>query len=1140
MANNASTDVRRSKRPRQLSKKAVEAQASAASRTAKRAKKVLPPPPHAPSPPPPLPETPPPGSPAAPAALMPVSSLRATPLSPTKDVNEPSVPPEVEPQTITSVPPSVVPQRIPERPLDLVVDEVSDDEEERRALANVVFDQPAQIVDSTTGDEPVPSPKDTRPKAKKRTTVKQGDAMFDLQERTRRILDDVQSPIRQPVQLPTNLISSLPPTLSPVVPIEDPTSESSQPTDNFTEDDRGLGNGDRGEDEDEDRGRGTPPVESDGSGSDYEGDAGESSESASEHEEAVGSGKKSKSRRKKKQTKKVASPPIAHLSDDVPDEETQPKKTSKAKGKARATDKSQTHTSPGPLSEAVKRKADEKLAIFLQAVDELAKESGHTPDTIHYYLGTKLSPTRDSNFWNIYEVWYRRMKSDDDVECQNAPREEWSSIISKWYKAFWAELGDLEHDKEARQAHMAPIIEWHTANFHNFVEKLGEDGKMVSVLHKMAKPFIDMSERSFRSCNAHIFGFVIHPEAKGYGGFMWGGSPDFLEIRDKKKSQINTAVKDFVMFFNQLDYDRRHGVNQPNVPYVPTVVPAEEKKTQRDIDRELLGNFLQADIATACNITTAAEIDKIRVHWGEGWGKFAYENHLTFVGWPRDASGQPGKEGSSIKSLDPEFLKSAVTARVQLQSGEQVTAKPLLRILPWQPDVIRFKLEQWAVIPIICGPQPQDVIMMVGEVKAYKIALKKEELKAAREAKKQAKAATKGKAVNRRLEPLDELDEDDDEERPITPPPRPRPRSHSNFQASTTHTHPRISSRPAEEPGQHRRDQSLPPPSNSPPLPFPSEAFGQSRFRQDEYPTTRSNSELRTTTHYNTSFHDVPPNASQSTKQSYYLENHPSSPSTCPSQAPNSQTRDFSRTNYDYQAHVQRNPPPTQHRQMPPHEANYSNHMYSSRPIHIQRDDRTEDRYGIQPPAKRQRHESIQPTDVNHFAHPPHSRQPVPHLDLNNMSKVNRYRGLTQTPRATPTPLAGPSRTPDYENRATNGRTGTSQPIQFYAWDIPTYSPLPLGHPNQFNSTLGTSQPIHLDPWDIPTNSHLPLGHPNPFTSTLGTSQPLHIYPWDIPTPSHLPLGDPNHLFLLLGHPNPFSYPNNHLSTVQSKSMAAK
>ncbi|TFK59702.1 hypothetical protein BDN72DRAFT_905611 [Pluteus cervinus] len=1031
MDSNPSTTVRRSTRPRKPSKRYIEGLASG--KSTKNVKEATPPP----SPPPPVSPplrprsaTPTPGSPAALTTLPPVLSPQATIPPPTEKTNESSVPPGAEPQTVS------------EPTLDLVVDEVSDDEEERRALAVINFDQPAQVLESTAGDEPVASPEIGCPKPRRRTAVEQGDDVFDLRERTRKLLEDFSAhPPRRQVRTPTNVVSGRHATPSLVVPSESTpgTNARLQRNDAITEAGVTDGNGDHGSDAyDDEHGDQcdqpeydqptTPPVESDISESDYEGDVGDGPESGSELEEAVGHGKKV-SKRKKKRTKRVTPPSFTPPPlNDTPDEETQPKTTTKKKGKAREADRPQKHTSPGPLSEAVKRKADELLATFQQAVDELAEESKHNPETIHSYLGTKLTGMRDKNFWNIYQVWYRKMRADQDEECQNAPRERWSTIISLRYKEFWQELGDLEHDEDAREAHMAPILEWYAANFHNFVEKLGEDGKMLPILHKMIKPFNDMSEQVHRTSKAHVFGFVIHPEAKGYGGFMWGGSPDFLVIRDKEKSQIDVTIRDFVMFFQKLDYDRRVGVNQPNVPYVSTQVPDEGKKSQRDIDRELLGGFLRADIVAALKITSRSQIDNLRLPFGDGWGKFAYKNHLTLMGWPSNAGSPPGQAGSTLKSLDKDLLKTAVAARIQLQNGETVTAEPLLQILKWQPDVLTFALEAWKDIPIVCGPTQKDVIMKVGEVQAYKDDKKKEILKAAKLAKKQAKTNAKHNTKNRQPRQRQKSsDLDDDEERPITPPPQScaDPYRQSPYRAAEyelfTYTgggNPRPTQSPSnsdqdchhestgeDEHGQYR-GHSIPPLRDTPRLPSSSERFN----RTTGYPTEPHS----TVTRYDTSSRTTPRITSQSVDE-HRQSKQPTYPPPSTRRSPDSdseqddETKDSFDVKYNYQA--QRNPP-LRHFQPSSHEVNYSQHASTRRPI-AQRANQNED---CQPPPKRQRHESTQLISVNH---PPPLRQPVPHLDLNNLSKFNRHRSSTQTPRPTPAPQAGPSRLTgySYENR---------------------------------------------------------------------------------------------------------------------------
>lgn len=154
-------------------------------------------------------------------------------------------------------------------------------------------------------------------------------------------------------------------------------------------------------------------------------------------------------------------------------------------------------------------------------------------------------------------------------------RKEYVQHVSAEYAKVLADAGINDEDEDQETAKLKvlrPMVDWYKERISQFIEEKKDGGKINVLVSKAVEPLIRQVKCSLyflclqvsyilQSAQIHdlygvqVFGFAIVPDrgpsGKSYS-ILWGGSPEYLSMRNEYRLTITTQIADYEAMFRYM------------------------------------------------------------------------------------------------------------------------------------------------------------------------------------------------------------------------------------------------------------------------------------------------------------------------------------------------------------------------------------------------------------------------------------------------------------------------------------------------------------------------------------------------------------------------------------------------------------
>ncbi|KAJ7433912.1 hypothetical protein B0H11DRAFT_1939131 [Mycena galericulata] len=457
---------------------------------------------------------------------------------------------------------------------------------------------------------------------------------------------------------------------------------------------------------------------------------------------------------------------------DEPTSKKQPKKKSKRKDKSktpvgtttdtRDVDSADDESGPsgftrGPLPTACKDATAQARAEYDAKLVDIAKQYNRPLRTIHELAGELTRQPRKRTLWNVYQTWYAHKGPESKPEDMAAA--DWNKFVRQEFEAEIAQIDpEVRDDIEAQEKHFAEVLEWHADAMTTELNHLKAEHKLPT--GKYVKTLSQLALRAFQDLGIHIFGFIIDED--GVCSIMWGGSPQYAQLRAEWPTSISAQLKDYESMFRTLSIRARGEEAKSQNPVVGDWT-RRPNEGQRDHERRLFRQCMASELISwhppaACR-QDAGDLPAGGIATME-WdiAEMAFKHQVRVVNWPADFSKAKDlprvgwKISAALLGHVMPLLRNRhpwLAAALKLEeedksdkesdeeSDEEKEEGP--RIERWTESERALSLEDQGNVPVLTTTADVDLIFLK-DAKSYVKALDKEQTT---ERKKIAKAQRK-------------------------------------------------------------------------------------------------------------------------------------------------------------------------------------------------------------------------------------------------------------------------------------------------------------------------------------------------------------------------------------------------------------
>ncbi|KAJ7827931.1 hypothetical protein B0H13DRAFT_2373541 [Mycena leptocephala] len=236
----------------------------------------------------------------------------------------------------------------------------------------------------------------------------------------------------------------------------------------------------------------------------------------------------------------------------------------------------------------------------------------------------------------MYQQWYVQHGSKPKPDGMTAG--DWNKIVKGEFDASINEMAPEDRDDpEAIQTHFADIAEWHLKAMTTELTHLKMQGKLVLPVAKYIRTLTTLATKAFDELSIHIFGFTIDND--GQASMMWGGSPQYGELRTRWDTSITAQLKDYEAMFRLLRMEARCEEPKAVAPKNGELRQHAGKREQ-EYEGRLFTEALRLDLQEASSITDLSKPLKM-------------ECDLSFLGWKHQVCLINWPMSMSAKKLQP-------------------------------------------------------------------------------------------------------------------------------------------------------------------------------------------------------------------------------------------------------------------------------------------------------------------------------------------------------------------------------------------------------------------------------------------------------------------------------------------------------
>ncbi|KAJ6534057.1 hypothetical protein DFH09DRAFT_1092217 [Mycena vulgaris] len=213
---------------------------------------------------------------------------------------------------------------------------------------------------------------------------------------------------------------------------------------------------------------------------------------------------------------------------------------------------------------------------------------------------------------------------------------DWNQFVKQEYDARMNEVNP--EDPDAQTKHFADIVQWYEDGMKAEVEHLKVKGKFAAPVARMVRQFINLAQggQAYESLGIHVFGFAI--DVNGLGSVMWGGSPEYGELRGEWSTSIRGQLKDYKAMFRTLQMRKRSKATQ--LTQVPQVNFAhKEDESKRDYWRRIIRECMARELGL-CEAEAGTFVPGKPPTMIWDLAELGYKHQVRIVNWPSDLTAQ--------------------------------------------------------------------------------------------------------------------------------------------------------------------------------------------------------------------------------------------------------------------------------------------------------------------------------------------------------------------------------------------------------------------------------------------------------------------------------------------------------------------
>ncbi|KAJ7792217.1 hypothetical protein B0H13DRAFT_1935763, partial [Mycena leptocephala] len=286
----------------------------------------------------------------------------------------------------------------------------------------------------------------------------------------------------------------------------------------------------------------------------------------------------------------------------------------------------------GPIPAACKEEALQAREDYNERLEEIAKNYNRPMRSIQELVGEVTRVPRKKMMWNMYQQWYARHGSKSKPDGMTAG--DWNKIVKAEFDASINEMAPEDRDDpEAIQTHFADIAEWHLKAMTTELTHLKTQGKLVLPVAKYIRTLTNLATKAFDDLGVHVFGFAIDDD--GQASMMWGGSPQYGELRTRWDTSIMSQLKDYEAMFRTLRMEACG--EEPRRAVAPKNGELRQRagEREREYERRLFTEALRLDLQEASSIANSSS-KPLKMEWDLSF--LGWKHQVCLINWPTSMS----------------------------------------------------------------------------------------------------------------------------------------------------------------------------------------------------------------------------------------------------------------------------------------------------------------------------------------------------------------------------------------------------------------------------------------------------------------------------------------------------------------------
>ncbi|KAJ6606680.1 hypothetical protein DFH09DRAFT_1299890 [Mycena vulgaris] len=406
-------------------------------------------------------------------------------------------------------------------------------------------------------------------------------------------------------------------------------------------------------------------------------------------------------------------------------------------------DSGKTHCS-GPLSAATKEAADALAQAFHSGIEDLARESGKSAQTIHRSLGTLLQPQRRPSAWNVFQRWYNHPDGCDAKKPDDMSKVEWGRQTAEQYKTKFLSGLDGEATSDRVFAHMPWLHAWVDEQRDAAIKYRIDQGAFGGDINKVATMVTKLLTLANAELGVHRFGFLV--DTKDSKSCAFTGSDVVTELGKQGGLYTKKILKEYenkigFMESQMCQRGKSSGVSAPP-PSVGGDSATEdggdspvsgswvwlsfEKKFRRDVARSFVKDSLvvdQVQILLRRGDITEKDAHTYHMHWT--WADHAWANQFRIVGWldMMTGAGQYPQKNFTQTTFSTEQLRlilppmEKVLGCPELLQNAKVDTSKRLRVVEWTEEEKNLPLPEQYDVPLVTTVNGSVLLKVAGSRK---------------------------------------------------------------------------------------------------------------------------------------------------------------------------------------------------------------------------------------------------------------------------------------------------------------------------------------------------------------------------------------------------------------------------------------